>query len=138
MWQMLGGGTEIIYTQRCIPSRSRDIEKVSTQEIHLLLLRQQVIITLARQFWISAQSISHHIILTSDVRDFRHLKLTKDSKPSLTDSRKIWLTKNPSKAAVVRAYRERNTQELIPKMQTTVTKANQLSIISAIAFLSRR
>ncbi len=103
-----------------------------------MLLRQQVIITLARQFWISTQSISHHIILVSDVRDFRHLKLTKHSEPSLVDSRKIWLTKNPSKPDVVCAYRERNTQELIPKMQTAVTQANQLSVISAIAFRRRR
>jgi hypothetical protein len=138
MWQILSGGSEIVYTQRRIPSRSSDIEKVSTYEIHLLLFRQQVIITLDRQFWVPTQIINYHIILASDVRDFRHLKLTKDSKPSLTDSSQIWLTENPSKTAVVRAYRERNTEELIPKMQTTVTQANQLSVISAIALLSRR
>ncbi len=103
-----------------------------------MLLRQQVIITLVRQFWISVQSISNYIILASDVRDFRHLKLIKDNKSSLVDSRQIWLTKNPSKTVVVRAYRERNTQELIPKLQTVVTQDNQLSVISAIAFLGRR
>ncbi len=85
-----------------------------------------MIITVARQFWISTQSGNHHIILASDVRDFRHLKLTKDIKSSLEDNRKIWLTKNPSKVDVVCEYRERNTQELIPKMQTTVTKAKAL------------
>ncbi len=62
-----------------------------------MLLRQQVIITLVRQFWIPTQSISHHIILACDVRDFRHLKLTKDSKPSLTDSSQIWLTEQISR-----------------------------------------
>ena len=29
MWQMLSGGTEIVHTQRCNPSRSSDIEKLS-------------------------------------------------------------------------------------------------------------
>ena len=75
-----------------------------------------MIITLDHQFWVPTQSISDHIILTRDVRDFRHLKLTKDSKPSLTDISQIWLTKNPTKTDVVRPYHEGNTQELISKM----------------------
>ena len=85
----------------------------------------QVIITLARQFWIPTQSINHHIILTRDVRDFRHLQLNKGSKLSLTDNSQIWLTKNPSKAVVVCAHRERNLMCVSPgraQMMTPVLR----------------
>jgi hypothetical protein len=116
VWQILSGGTEIVHTQTCITSSSRDIEKRGTQEIYFNLLRQQVIVTLASHFWVPTQSISHYIILTRDVRNFRHLKLTKNSKPTLSNRCQIGLTEYPSKTAMVSAYRERHTQELISKM----------------------